>query len=250
MSFHSVVVVILAILGNVLSMFLSLSPIKTFIAIDKNRDVGKLNIYPIIALCANSMGWVIYGAVTKRSTILPVNTFGMLATLYYIMAYYGAVPNYHQRRKIALIFVSLMTTVIVWCLCVILMTDDKESQIFLGFTTNVILFIFFLSPVFALYQVIKQRDTSTIYVPLAFFTLTSGLAWTFYGLLVNDPFIYVPNAFGAFLAVLQLIVYVAINLINGGKITPVSNLNASGNFIQVEEDESTRHLELDESETI
>ncbi|EGG16587.1 hypothetical protein DFA_09134 [Cavenderia fasciculata] len=179
---------ILSVLGNILSTLLALSPIKQFIEIDKKRDVGKMNILPIIFLSANSMMWIIYGMVTKRLSILPVNTFGLLITLYFVFVFYGATPDVYA------------------------------------------------------YQVIKKRDVSTMNYPLALMSTIAATCWTFYGILVQDPYIIVPNGAGAAISFTQLVVYFLIKKLASGYS---DHLNLQGNSSPTFISES-QHLEMDE----
>ncbi|KAF2071927.1 hypothetical protein CYY_006764 [Polysphondylium violaceum] len=252
--------VILSVLGNILSTLLSLSSIKQFILIDKTRNVGNFNIYPIIMLCANSLAWVCYGMSMLRATVIPVNAFGLLITLYYFIVYYGAVPDYHKRRMLALIFFGLMSTTIVFIILVMLMVKDRDVQgPILGYTCNVILFGFYFAPIISLYGVIKSKDTSSINFPLAIVQLFASIVWVAFGYLVGDAFIWVPNSVGAFLAAVQLVIFIYINKfyksyksspssISEGTVAfinetspPVSeeDINLDYKYKHVEEDEDT-----------
>ncbi|KAM9999399.1 hypothetical protein ACTFIY_008909 [Dictyostelium cf. discoideum] len=120
--------------GNIVSTGTAFSPIKNFLEIDKNRDVGN-NIYPIKALCGNSLCWVVYGAVSKQMSILPVNVIGLFITSYFIFIFISASSDLNKRHFLsAIYYVESIYT---------------QDSIF-GITSNVAVLIFYGSPVLSL----------------------------------------------------------------------------------------------------
>lgn len=74
-----------------------------------------------------------------------------------------------------------------------------------GWSANVILVLFYLSPLATLWGVLRRRDASSIHWPLALMTVINGLLWVFYGLAMSDAFIWAPNAFGALVGGMNLL---------------------------------------------
>lgn len=68
---------------------------------------------------------------------------------------------------------------------------------------NVILFLFYLSPLSTLLDVLRHRDSTSLVLPLCAMNVGNGTLWLVYGLVRGDPFIWVPNGVGALLGVLQ-----------------------------------------------
>ncbi len=66
-----------------------------------------------------------------------------------------------------------------------------------GWAANIILVLFYMSPLATLWGVLRRRDASSIHWPLALMTVINGLLWVFYGLALSDAFIWAPNGFGA-----------------------------------------------------
>lgn len=69
---------------------------------------------------------------------------------------------------------------------------------------NVVLFFFFLSPLSTMGNVLRYRDSSSLVFPLSVMNIVNGTTWAVYGLVLTDPFIWVPNMVGAFLGALQV----------------------------------------------
>lgn len=74
-----------------------------------------------------------------------------------------------------------------------------------GWSANVILVLFYLSPLATLWGVLRRRDASSIHWPLALMTVINGLLWVFYGFAMQDAFIWAPNAFGTLVGALNLL---------------------------------------------
>ncbi|KAN0040826.1 hypothetical protein ACTFIV_003362 [Dictyostelium citrinum] len=207
--------IILSIIGNIVSTGTAFSPIKKFLEIDKNRDVGNNNIYPIIALCGNSLCWVVYGAVSKAMSILPVNVIGLFVTSYFILVFISATSDISKRRFISAIYYGYLVGLTIYHLLIVLYVESIENQEFIfGITSNAAVLIFYFSPILSLYGVIKSRDRSSINLPLALVSCFAGLTWTLYGFVVNNKFIFLPNAVGASLSAISLLVYFLVGYLN------------------------------------
>jgi hypothetical protein len=68
---------------------------------------------------------------------------------------------------------------------------------------NSILFCYYLSPLATLALVLKTRSSASLTLPLCVMNIVNGSLWMTYGLVLSDPFVWVPNAIGAVLGVIQ-----------------------------------------------
>jgi hypothetical protein len=74
-----------------------------------------------------------------------------------------------------------------------------------GFITVFILLIFYGAPLSVLAEVLRTRNSVSLFWPLSVMAAVNGCLWMSYGLAVNDAFIWAPNAVGAFFGFVQLI---------------------------------------------
>lgn len=74
----------------------------------------------------------------------------------------------------------------------------------LGFTCMLFNILNFGAPLAGVTVVFKKRCCDTLPLPLCTANLLVSAQWCLYGMLVNDPYIIVPNAAGVGLAVLQI----------------------------------------------
>jgi uncharacterized protein with PQ loop repeat len=69
---------------------------------------------------------------------------------------------------------------------------------------NVVLFMYYMSPLSTLADVLRHRDSSSLTLPMSVMNVVNGLLWVVYGFVRGDAFIWVPNGFGVCLGVLQV----------------------------------------------
>lgn len=74
-----------------------------------------------------------------------------------------------------------------------------------GFITVFILLIFYGAPLSVLAEVLRTRNSVSLFWPLSVMAAVNGCLWMSYGLAVNDAFIWAPNAVGAFFGFVQLV---------------------------------------------
>lgn len=70
----------------------------------------------------------------------------------------------------------------------------KRSLKTCALAANVILFLFYLSPLSTALHVVRHRDSTSLTLPLCIMNAVNGAFWTAYGLILSDAFVWVPNA--------------------------------------------------------
>lgn len=86
---------------------------------------------------------------------------------------------------------------------------EKSIRVLLiGLAVNVNLIFFYGAPLSKIAVVMETKSSKLIHVPTMIFSLINGTLWVVYGLAVSDPFIAVPNGFGAALGVVQVVLCV------------------------------------------
>jgi uncharacterized protein with PQ loop repeat len=69
---------------------------------------------------------------------------------------------------------------------------------------NVVLFMYYTSPLSTLADVLRHRDSSSLTLPMSVMNVVNGLLWLVYGLVRSDAFIWLPNGVGACLGAVQV----------------------------------------------
>jgi Sugar efflux transporter for intercellular exchange len=103
----------------------------------------------------------------------------------------------------------VMANAIVWLIVIAIISygsalTDSTNEFIVGVTVNLNLVVFYASPLFVIWTVIKNRNSSSIHIPTMVTNTLNGSFWAAYGIAILDPFISVPNGLGASLGGVQI----------------------------------------------
>ena len=71
--------------------------------------------------------------------------------------------------------------------------------------------VYYASPCTVIAQIIKTKNSSTLYAPMVCANGANAILWLVYGLALDDVFVYGPNVFGILLSVFQLFLVFVYN---------------------------------------
>jgi solute carrier family 50 protein (sugar transporter) len=106
--------------------------------------------------------------------------------------------------------VLLIATIWVLCISIIFLVPSitpKTREYVVASLVNLNLVFFYGAPLSTIYEVIRERSSSSIHVPTMIANTLSSLFWAAYGVAVMDLFVAVPNGLGSFFGVSQIILY-------------------------------------------
>lgn len=190
-------------LGVCTATAIFLSPIKAIIAASRKNDIGPLNPIPLAFMIANCLGQVYYGLLIKNWFVFSANGPGFIIGVYYTLEAY-ALSTQHMRKRvmwIACFFPALLTIAAQISFVIDAPFDVRQNT--LGITALVVAAVFFSSPLSSLWQVIRDKDSSSILLPLALTCLINNTFWLIYGIVLKDIFIMAPNVAGLACALAQ-----------------------------------------------
>ncbi len=93
---------------------------------------------------------------------------------------------------------STLSMVGVWAL------DKAGNKSMWGSTAVAAVLLYYIIPLSSIFQVVKHRDASSIYLPLGCCAILNGGCWTIYGLAIGDINIWPPNLFGVVIGGIQV----------------------------------------------
>ena len=175
----------------------------------KMNEWGSLNIHPYPIVVCNCIGWMMYGSVIKDYWVFVSNFPGLLVSVYALMIALTLNARNEKKRKelekmvlVSCAFLSVMGFV----LGVVMHGDEKEGKkrFASGIFCNVVLAIYYASPLSEMRQIIMERDASSLYWPMSVAITVNGFSWAAYGFALKDWFLVSPNMFGGVLGVVQL----------------------------------------------
>ncbi|KJH48322.1 mtN3/saliva family protein [Dictyocaulus viviparus] len=149
--------------------------------------------------------WLQYGVVKQDNVVIFVNTVGFILQGCYLAYYYRMTRNPRVLKKVILcelIAIGMMLYAVNYAG---LKNNGRDT---LGFICIVLNVASIGAPLFQIGEVIRTKNSETLPLPLCLACFAVSLQWLFYGILVNDFFIQVPNYIATFLSIIQLSLFV------------------------------------------
>ncbi|XWS57484.1 hypothetical protein CRYUN_Cryun09bG0178200 [Craigia yunnanensis] len=223
---------IIGIIGNVISILVFASPIKTFWGVIKKKSTENYKGVPYLTTLLSTSLWTFYGIINPDGLlVMTVNGAGAILQLIYVILFLIYAPKDKKvktAKLVAVLNVGFLGAVIAVALLAI---HGNTRLTFVGILCAGLTIGMYASPLSAMRNVIKT--TSVEYMPflLSFFLLLNAGVWSAYAVLVKDIYIGVPNAVGVVLGSAQLILYLIYK-----------NKSASAKSTEAMEEEGAAHL--------
>ncbi|KAL0710432.1 hypothetical protein Bca4012_017410 [Brassica carinata] len=199
---------VFGILGNIISFFVCLAPIPTFVRIYKRKSSEGYQSIPYVIALFSAMLWIYYALIKKNVMIMiTINTFSLVIQIFYISFYLFYAPKKEKTLTVKFVlFVDVIAFGLIFFLTYFLLHGDKRVHV-LGLICMVFSLCVFVAPLGIIRKVIKTRSAEFMPFSLSFFLTLSAVMWFFYGLLSKDMNIALPNVLGFIFGVLQMILY-------------------------------------------
>ena len=193
----------IAIVGIILGIALSLSPIPTFIDIAyHSKSTGGYTAAPYIASLMCCSMWLTYAimAGSEKYSMIPLNAVSFFVYMTYCGIYLYFSPDRFRTGKLymgALALVGLSVTIGIF----------TKSLIFVGVVATITNCLMFAAPLMVMQLVIQTRSVRYMPLLLSLSGFLCACTWLFWAVSVEDYFVLIPNALGAFFGLIQIILY-------------------------------------------
>ena len=161
---------------------------------------GSMSHLPLLMLCASASAWLIYGAVTAIISIIVSNAVGLLISLVAFFIFNAYSPTPFSKTIIAHSIV-IAAFVVVFA---IVAGVTRNTQV-VGIIASLVAVAMFASPLATLRVVIETKSAASLPAPMILIGIVCTFLWTIYGIRLNNPFVYAPNAFALLLGLAQLV---------------------------------------------
>ncbi|XP_006347346.1 bidirectional sugar transporter SWEET12-like [Solanum tuberosum] len=238
------------VLGNIISFFVFLSPLPTFYNIYKKKSTEGYQSIPYVVALFSAMLWIYYAFLKTNTTLLvTINTFGCFIETLYVGFYLFYAPKKARVQTIKL----LLLLVVGGFGAIVLVTQFLfkgaiRAQI-VGWICLVFSLCVFVAPLCIVRQVIKTKSVEYMPFLLSVFLTLSAVMWFFYGLLLKDFNIAIPNVLGFIFGILQMILYVMYNK-KEEVVIKEQNLPELKDHVIILEDDKKKLPELSEEQII
>ncbi|KAI3783648.1 hypothetical protein L1987_42734 [Smallanthus sonchifolius] len=205
----SILHTVFGVFGDAAGLFLFLAPTITFQRIITNRSTEEFSgvPYPMTLLNCLLSAWYGLPFVSENNALVTViNGAGAVIEGVYVVVFVMYAPEKEKRKVVGLVgfvCVAFATVALVSAFGL----AGETWRFFCGFTAAVFSVIMYASPLSIMRTVTRTKSVEFMPFFLSLFVFLCGTSWFIFGLLGNDPFLYVCNGFGSLLGALQLVLY-------------------------------------------
>nr|UZQ19739.1 bidirectional sugar transporter SWEET4 [Gleditsia microphylla] len=201
---------VVGILGNIISGFLFLSPVPTFVGIWKKGSVEEYSAAPYLATLANCMVWTLYGLPIVHPNsllVVTINGSGCVIEVIYVVLFLIFSDRRKRVKVLAWLLLELTFITALTLLTLTLVHTLKKRSALVGTLCILFNIMMYASPLAVMKLVITTKSVEFMPFFLSLASFGNGIAWTTYALIRFDPFITIPNGLGTLFSVAQLILY-------------------------------------------
>ncbi|TXG65174.1 hypothetical protein EZV62_006449 [Acer yangbiense] len=195
--------------GNVVSILLFASPIRTFWKVVKKKSTENYKGVPYITTLMSTSLWTLYGLLKPGGfLVMTINGAGAVSQFTYITLFLIYAPR-EKKIKTAKLAVILDVGFLGTVFAITLLAMNKLSLrlTFVGIISAGLTIGVYASPLLIMRTVIKTKSVEYMPLSLSFFMFINASVWSIYAVLVKDIYIGVPNSIGFVLGSAQLILY-------------------------------------------
>lgn len=168
----------------------------------RRGSTHEISGFPFLMGFLGGTFWLRYGLLKSDLTMVTVNVVGVaLMSLYLLFYLYFSRP----RTNFLLQLIVVCATVLGMLFLVHIYALASLNA--LGFVCMTFNILNFGAPLAGLRVVLRNRNCSTLPLPLCIANLLVSSQWCLYGFLVNDIFIIIPNGAGMVLALIQIALF-------------------------------------------
>ncbi|KAG2332466.1 hypothetical protein Bca52824_003646 [Brassica carinata] len=196
------------LLGNIVSFGVFLSPVPTFYGIYKKKSSKGFQSIPYICALASATLLLFYGIMkTHAYLIISINTFGCFIEISYLFLYIIYAPREARIFTLKLILICNIGGLGLLVLLVDLLIPKQHRVSTVGWVCAAYSLAVFASPLSVMRKVIRTKSVEYMPLLLSLSLTLNAVMWFFYGLLIEDKFIAMPNILGFLFGIAQMILY-------------------------------------------
>lgn len=204
--FPDVANLVLAIVANVLSACVTLSPLPRVVYLVR---VGKIEAHdgmPYEFMWFSNAWWISYGVSVSLLTVTCISAFGFITALLYLFVWQSYLGVKDKRRLTHMIMLPVLLTAVAVVDIVLLFgvtSTDVRSDI-LGWIGSVVSVAFSFSPLVSVAQTGKVRSITPL---LSLAIVLNCTVWTLYGIGIENLFLAISNGIEIAAGLMQLGLY-------------------------------------------
>ncbi|PWA35965.1 SWEET sugar transporter [Artemisia annua] len=196
------------LLGNVVSFMVFLSPLPTFYKVYKKKSTEGFQSVPYIVGLFSAMLWIYYALLkTNAMLLITINSVGCFIQTFYICFFLFYAPKKARMESLKLLVLLIVIGFGLIVVLTQLLANGINRAAIVGWICLVFSLCVFVAPLGVLRQVIKTKSVEYMPILLSAALTLSAVMWFFYGLLLGDFNIAIPNVLGFTFGIIQMILY-------------------------------------------
>ncbi|CAO2839651.1 unnamed protein product [Amaranthus hypochondriacus] len=239
---------IFGILGNFVSCGVFLAPLPTFWSIYKKKSTQGFQSIPYSVALFSAMLLLYYALIkeTNGMMIITINTFGFVIESFYLILYLiYATKNarVYTARLIGLFNVMLFGVIVGITMLFVRGNDEHKILSRGGLRENVVGWIcgifsvcVFAAPLSVMRMVIRTKSVEFMPFGLSFALTFCAVFWFFFGFLIKDYYIALPNVLGFLFGIAQMILYIVYKESSKKQKKNVDLVIKEGDIIQLHQE--------------
>ncbi|KEH20984.1 bidirectional sugar transporter [Medicago truncatula] len=179
------------------------------------------------------MLWIYYAFVKRESALLliTINTFGIVVESAYIIMFLIYAPKKQRLSTIKLLLLLNVFGFGAMLLSTLYLSKGAKRLAIIGWICLVFNISVFAAPLFVISKVIRSRSVEYMPFFLSFFLTINAVMWFFYGLLLRDYYVALPNTLGFVFGIIQMVVYLIYRNATPVVEAPMKGQELSGGHI-------------------
>ncbi|KAG4999571.1 hypothetical protein AAZX31_08G074800 [Glycine max] len=206
---HNHLALAFGMLGNVISFMVYLAPLPTFYRIYKKKSTEGFQSLPYLVALFSSMLWLYYASLkpADATLLITINSLGCVIEIVYIVMFTIYATKDARNLTVKLFMVmNVGSFALIFLVTYFAIHGSLRVQV-VGWVCVSIAVGVFAAPLSIVAQVIRTKNVEFMPFNLSLFLTLSAVMWFFYGLLLKDICIAIPNILGFTLGLLQMLLY-------------------------------------------
>ncbi|CAL4914374.1 unnamed protein product [Urochloa decumbens] len=195
------------ILGNILSFLVTLAPVPTFYRVYKKKSTESFQSVPYVVALLSAMLWLYYALLSMDVLLLSINAIACVVESVYLAIYLVYAPRDAMVSTMKLLCIMNMGLFGAMVAILQFFVDGQRRVSIAGGVGAAFALAVFVAPLAIIRQVIRTKSVEFMPFWLSFFLTISAVAWFFYGLLLKDFFVAMPNVLGLLFGLAQMALY-------------------------------------------
>ncbi|KAL7606122.1 bidirectional sugar transporter SWEET14 [Lactuca sativa] len=198
------------LLGNIVSFMVFLAPIPTFYKIYKKKSTEGYQSAPYVVGLFSAMLWIYYAFLkTNVMLLITINSVGCIIETLYICFFLFYAPKKARMESLKLIILLVIVGFGLIVFSTQFLVSGVNRGVIVGWICLVFSLCVFVAPLGVLREVIKTKSVEYMPILLSVALTVSAVMWFFYGLLLGDFNIAIPNVLGFTFGIIQMTLYFA-----------------------------------------